>query len=110
MLVTAVAAGAGVVAGGGSAGFGCGECLVGTTGIEIDDCELLKLSTGAATTGTAAAAGVEVCGAAGWATEGKRFQPTGGTICTMLPHLGHARIWPMTDSSLTLSRTRHVVH
>jgi hypothetical protein len=39
-----------------------------------------------------------------------RFQSTGGTICTMLPHLGQARISPITDSSLTLSRERQVVH
>jgi hypothetical protein len=39
-----------------------------------------------------------------------RFQSTGGTICTMLPHLGQARISPITDSSLTLSRARQVVH
>ncbi len=42
--------------------------------------------------------------------EESRFQPKGGTTCTMLPHLGQARIWPITDSSLTLSRAWQVVH
>lgn len=40
----------------------------------------------------------------------ERAQPTGGTTCTMLPHLGHMRISPITDPSLTLSRARQVVH
>jgi hypothetical protein len=38
------------------------------------------------------------------------LQPTGGTTCTMLWHLGQARMSPITDSSLTLSRARQVVH
>jgi len=38
-----------------------------------------------------------------------RFQPTGGTICTMLLHLGHARMSPITVSSLTMSFALHVV-
>jgi hypothetical protein len=37
-------------------------------------------------------------------------QPSGGTICTMLPHLGHSRIWPITPTSRTLSRAVQVVH
>jgi hypothetical protein len=110
VATTAAATAACAVAGGDSAGFGRGERLAGTTGIEIDDCEALKLSTGAATTGAAGAPLAAACGAGGCATEGDRFQPTGGTTCTMLPHLGHARIWPMTDSSLTFRRTRQVVH
>lgn len=39
-----------------------------------------------------------------------RCQPTGGTICTMLPHFGQATMSPMADSSLTLSRAWQVVH
>jgi len=38
------------------------------------------------------------------------LHPRGGTTCTMLPHLGQARISPRTESSLTLSRARQVVH
>jgi len=38
-----------------------------------------------------------------------RFQPTGGTTCTMLLHLGQDRMLPITDSSLTTSRALHVV-
>ena len=37
-------------------------------------------------------------------------ESVGRTTCTMLPHLGQARISPITDSSLTLSRARQVVH
>jgi hypothetical protein len=35
-------------------------------------------------------------------------QSTGGTMCTMLPHLGQARIWPIASALRTLSRERHV--
>ncbi|HTM53222.1 MAG TPA: hypothetical protein VL175_04310 [Pirellulales bacterium] len=38
------------------------------------------------------------------------LHPRGGTTCTMLPHFGQARISPRTESSLTFSRARQVVH
>jgi hypothetical protein len=43
------------------------------------------------------------------AAASERRQPGGGTICTILPHFGHPRISPITDSSLTTSRALHVV-
>jgi hypothetical protein len=36
-------------------------------------------------------------------------QPAGGSMSTMLPHLGQARIWPMADASRTLRRAWQVV-
>ena len=56
---------------------------------------------------------VSFAGAAGTVSASSaplRFQSTGGTTCTMLWHLGQDRIWPMADSSLTLSRAEQVVH
>lgn len=38
------------------------------------------------------------------------FHPAGGTIATMLPHLGQAWICPMASGSRTFSRERHVSH
>ena len=61
--------------------------------------------------GTAVVSTAEVRGAATVESDVSfRCQPTGGTICTMLPHLGQATMSPMADSSLTLSRAWHVVH
>jgi len=37
-------------------------------------------------------------------------QPSGGTICTMLPHFGHATIAPMESALRTASFAPQVVH
>jgi hypothetical protein len=35
-------------------------------------------------------------------------QSVGGAICTMLPHFGQARIWPIASALRTFSRERQV--
>jgi hypothetical protein len=64
-----------------------------------------------------AGSGFEISLGGGWIADSandawepaERFQPIGGTTCTMLLHLGQARMSPIADSSRTLSRALQVV-
>ncbi len=114
---SAWAAAGDVVSTGAAAGGSAGTLASAHDGSSGGACVGAALALGA--TGEDAAAGIRGAESATLRLPGaaaavvgspEGCQPTGGITCTMLPQRGQLRMLPTADSSLTLSRARHVVH